>query len=244
MKKALKSPIVLALFGALLLSLPTLAQASESESFPPVRSRAERDALTPQQIVDSFIEGNERFVSGRRRGRDLLLEQRTTSSGQHPSAIVLSCIDSRAPVEFVFDKGIGEIFSARIAGNVVNSDIAGSMEFACLAAGAKVIVVVGHSNCGAIKGAIDKVELGNLTELLARVEPAIEMAEKAKLGERSSSNSELVNAVTRCNVETTIAELRRLSPLLADKEAKGELKIIGTVYDVATGRAEFLPESE
>lgn len=233
---ALTSPLVADQPG----EASTPSDSADASVYAPVRTRAERDALTPQQVLDSFIEGNRRFVAGERRGRNLLQEQRITAEGQHPSAIVLSCIDSRAPAEFIFDKGIGEIFNARIAGNVVNPDIAGSAEFACLAAGAKLLLVVGHSSCGAVNGAIDKVELGNLTALLARVEPAIDTALTTTDGDRSSENADLVTAVTRQNVRSTVDEIRRMSPLLAEQEKSGELLIVGALYDVTTGRVEFL----
>lgn len=204
-----------------------------------VRTRAERDAMTPQEVVQSIQAGNERFVSGQRRERDFLREQQATATGQHPSAVILACIDSRAPAEMIFDKGIGEIFNARIAGNVLNPDLAGSLEFACAAAGAKAIVVMGHSGCGAVAGAIDGVELGNLTGLLARIQPAVEAVADVP-GPRESSNQEFFEAVTRKNVELTVAEIRSTSPLLRDMEEKGDIVIVGALHDLHTGKVEFL----
>lgn len=216
------------------------AAAAPSDSPAPVRTKAERDALTPGQILQSFKEGNERFVSGQMKTRDLLKEQLATATGQHPSAVVLSCIDSRAPAEFVFDKGIGEIFNGRIAGNVINPDLAGSLEFACAASGAKLVVVLGHTRCGAINGAIDHVELGNLTGCLERIHPAVELVGDSIPGEQNSQNAALVAAVTEKNVVNTVKTLRRISPLLRDLEEKGQIKIVGALYDVSSGRVRFL----
>lgn len=206
----------------------------------PVRTRAERDSLSPDQILKRFKSGNERFVTGKMTNRDLLMEKRGTAAGQHPSAVVLSCIDSRAPAEFLFDKGIGEVFNARVAGNVLNSDIAGSLEFGCAVTGAKLIVVLGHTECGAIKGAIDDVEMGSLTGLLERIHPAVVDSERTMPGEHKSSDSAFVQAVTDKHVELTIQQLRRVSPILRGLEEKGDLKIVGGIYDVATGRVRFI----
>lgn len=206
----------------------------------PVRTKAERDALSPAQVLERFKSGNERFVTGQMTNRDLLMEKRGTAAGQHPSAVVLSCMDSRAPAEFLFDKGIGEIFNARVAGNVLNSDMTGSLEFGCAVAGAKLIVVLGHTECGAIKGAIDDVEMGSLTGLLERIHPAVVDSKAKGAGDHTSSNASLVQAVTNKHVELTIHQLRRVSPILRELEEKGELKIVGGIYDVASGRVHFL----
>jgi carbonic anhydrase len=223
--------------------LAALAAPAFSEPVPdpiaPVRTRAERDALTPDQVLERFVSGNQRFVSGTMANRDLLLEKRSTSAGQHPSAVVLSCIDSRAPAEFLFDKGIGEIFNARIAGNVVNPDLIGSLEFATAVAGAKLVVVMGHTACGAINGAIDHVELGHLTGLLQRIEPAVDAVGDA-YGERASSNPKFQAAVTEKNVELAVVQLRNESPLLAELEKKGQIKIVGALYELSTGNVRFL----
>jgi carbonic anhydrase len=238
MKKHL-SVLLLAAFGLALVSPPIVCWAQ-----PAVRSKAQRDALTPEQVLQSFKDGNERFASGQRKNRDLLKEQQGTATGQYPSAVVLSCIDSRAPAEFVFDKGIGEIFNGRVAGNVVNPDLAGSMEFACGVAGAKLVVVLGHTSCGAINGAIDGVELGNLTGLLERIHPAVEMVGDSVPGEQNSSNPGLVAAVTDKNVVNTVQTIRRISPLLREMEQKGQIKIVGALYDISSGRVRFLEIAE
>jgi carbonic anhydrase len=234
----MRSPLKLLgiVLSVLLLAAPGMA---EQDMVTPVRTRAERDALTPQQVLERLEAGNQRFVSGTMANRDLLLEKRGTAGGQHPSAVILSCMDSRAPAEFLFDKGIGEIFNARIAGNVVNSDLIGSIEYATAGVGSKLVVVMGHTACGAINGAINHVELGHLTELLARIEPAVKAVGDG-YGEPVSSNPKFLAAVTEKNVELAVQQLRQESSLLRDLEAKGEIKIVGAIYDVTTGRVRFL----
>jgi carbonic anhydrase len=170
--------------------------------------------------------------------RDYRDQQRTSAAGQYPAAVVLGCIDSRAPAELIFDAGIGDTFNARIAGNVVNDDLIGSLEFACAVAGARVILLFGHTACGAIKGAIDDVEMGNLTGLLARVKPAISAT--AFDGERSSKSAAYVDAVARTNVVLGLDGIRRRSPILADLEKKGAIQIVGAMYDLTAGNVEFL----
>jgi carbonic anhydrase len=196
-----------------------------------------RDKLTPEQIIQAMKNGNKRFRSGERKERNYLREQKASAAGQYPAATLLSCIDSRAPAEVIMDLGIGDIFNCRVAGNVRNSDILGSMEFACKLAGAKVVLVMGHTACGAIKGAIDNAELGNLTGLLAKIKPAIEAT--TYTGERSAKNYGFVNAVGRKNVELTVAGIRQDSPILAELEAKGTIKITGAMYNVETAAVEF-----
>jgi carbonic anhydrase len=200
-------------------------------------SKAERDKLTPDEIIARGKKGNERFRSGNRKERDLLREQKNTAKGQHPAAIVLSCIDSRAPVELILDLGIGDTFNSRVAGNIVNEDILGSMEYACAVAGSKLVLVMGHTACGAIKGAIDKVQLGNLTGLLEKIRPAIETTQYD--GDRTAKNYPFVNAVARKNVELSMAEIRAKSPVLKELETKGSVKIVGAMYDLDTAVVEF-----
>jgi carbonic anhydrase len=183
--------------------------------------------------------GNERFLQDQRHDRDYHHDQRATAAGQHPAACVLSCIDSRAPAEIILDSGIGDMFNARIAGNFVDQDIAGSMEFACKVAGAKVIMVMGHTSCGAIKGAIDKVQLGNLTAVLDRLRPAV-TAVAGFPGARTSKNPAFVDAVATANVRLTLDEIRRISPLLRSMEQEQAILMVGTMYDVATGQVSFL----
>jgi carbonic anhydrase len=197
-----------------------------------------RDKLTPEQIIQAMKKGNKRFQKGERMERNYLREQRASASGQHPAAALLSCIDSRAPAELIMDLGIGDIFNSRVAGNIENPDILGSLEFACKLAGAQVVLVMGHTACGAIKGAIDNAELGNLTGLLARIKPAVEATTYA--GERSAKNYAFVDAVARKNVEMTIANIRKDSPVLAELESKGSIKIAGAMYNLETGAVEFL----
>jgi carbonic anhydrase len=200
-------------------------------------SKTQRDKMTPDEIIAYVKIGNDRFRAGLRKNRDFLSEQTTSAKGQHPSAVVLSCVDSRAPAEIILDLGIGDMFNSRVAGNIVNEDILGSLEFACAVAGSKVLLVMGHTACGAIMGAIDKVQLGNLTSLLEKIRPAIEATQYD--GERTSKNDTFVNAVARKNVELTIAGIRAKSPLLKELETKGSIKIVGAMYNLATAGVEF-----
>jgi carbonic anhydrase len=193
--------------------------------------------MTPAEILEAMKRGNERFRAGDRHERSYLAEQRASATGQHPMAVILSCIDSRAPAEVIMDLGIGDIFNARVAGNVVNDDILGSMEFACKVAGAKVVLVMGHTACGAIKGAIDDVELGNLTGLLAKIRPAV--GATAFQGERSAKNYAFVDAVARKNVELAISEIRKGSAVLHELESKGGIRIAGAMYDLQTATIDF-----
>ena len=201
-------------------------------------TKAERDKLTPAQVIEALKQGNERFRTGKMAVRDYRDQQRTSAAGQYPAAVVLGCIDSRAPAEVIFDAGIGDTFNARIAGNVVNDDLLGSIEFGCAVAGAKVLLLFGHTACGAIKGAIDDVEMGNLTGLLARVKPAITTT--TFTGDKSSKNAAYVDAVARRNVIVGLDNIRRRSPILADLEKKGTIQIVGGMYDLATGMFEFV----
>jgi carbonic anhydrase len=200
-------------------------------------SQAERDSMSPEKIIALMKEGNERFRSGVRKNRDYLREQRASAKGQYPAAVLLSCIDSRAPAEVIMDLGIGDIFNCRVAGNVENGDILGSMEFACKVAGAKLVLVMGHTACGAVKGAIDDAQLGNLTGLLSKIKPAVVATSYA--GDRSASNYGFVDAVARKNVELTVANIRRDSPVLAELESKGRIQITGAMYDLGTGMVQF-----
>jgi carbonic anhydrase len=222
-----------------LLALAALAGAGAA--FAPDEARAaaltkqQRDALTPDEALRKVMQGNERFVTAQRRARDFLAEQRESAEeGQHPFIVFLTCIDSRAPVEIICDLGIGDAFNARVAGNAVNDDILGSMEFATAAAGAKLVMVMGHTACGAIKGAIDNVRLGNLTLLLARFGNAI--AETEFNGEKSSKNAAYVDAVATTHVRRTVALIRERSPVMRDLEDKGRIRIVGSMYDLAAGR--------
>ncbi|MCA9777614.1 MAG: carbonic anhydrase [Candidatus Eremiobacteraeota bacterium] len=236
-KKFLKT-IGGAALGAALLLTPVVA-----EEAPPRRERvltqAEQDALTPESVLETLQEGNQRFVAGTVTKRDHSAMVRQAANGQFPKAVILSCLDSRIPVEDVFDRGIGDIFVARVAGNFVNTDILGSMEFGCAAAGAKVILVLGHGSCGAVVGTIDNVELGNLTATLQNIRPAVN-ASTDFAGEQASSNREYVERVTEENVRLNVEAIRQRSPLLRKMEEEGKIKIVGAMYNMATGEIEFL----
>ena len=220
-------------------SVVMCAQRTLEEKARSSPSKEQRDLLTPDQVIDGLKRGNERFRSGQMIPRDLASQKRSAAKGQFPAAVILGCIDSRAPAEIIMDAGIGDTFNARIAGNVVNDDILGSMEFACSVAGAKAVLVLGHSACGAIKGAIDDVVMGNLTGLLARIKPAI--AATQYNGDRSSKNPEYVDAVAKTNITNTIKEIRRRSKILSSMEEKKSIKIVGAMYDLNNGMLEFLP---
>src|SRR5947207_2737550 len=200
-------------------------------------TKAQRDEMSPSEIIDVMKKGNERFRSGVRQNRNYLNEQKASASGQYPAAVWLSCIDSRAPAEVIMDLGLGDIFNCRVAGNVANPDILGSMEFACKLAGAKVVLVMGHTACGAIKGAIDNAELGNLTGLLDKIKPAVQATSYS--GERSAKNYGFVDAVARKNVELTVDDIRNHSPVLAGLEKSGTIKLAGAMYNLETAAVEF-----
>ena len=195
-------------------------------------------SLTPQKAIELLQEGNKRFVNNLKMNRNLLQQVNETSSGQYPLAVVLSCIDSRTSAELIFDQGLGDIFSVRIAGNIVNEDILGSMEFACKVAGAKAVVVLGHSKCGAVKGACDHVEMGNLTNLLSKLQPAVH-AEKTITTDRSSANDDFVEKVASLNVKIAMHQIHEKSTILNDMIANGEIALIGGMYDVETGLVDF-----
>jgi carbonic anhydrase len=204
----------------------------------PVQTKESQAAMTPSQALQELRDGNARFVAGKPVARNLPAEVKATASGQYPFAVVLSCLDSRQPIEMVFDQGIGDLFSARVAGNVLNDDILGSMEFACKVSGAKLIAVVGHSNCGAIKGAIDDVDLGNLTGLLTKIKPALD-AVPATVQPRNSKNYSFVDQVSEANVRLVMKEIPERSPILREMIDKGEIKLVGGMYDLTTGKVQF-----
>jgi carbonic anhydrase len=201
-------------------------------------TKAQRDKMSPAEIIAVMKKGNERFRGGVRKNRNYLNEQKASASGQYPAAVLLSCIDSRAPAEVIMDLGIGDIFNCRVAGNVANEDILGSMEFACKLAGAKVVLVMGHTACGAIKGAIDNADLGNLTGLLDKIKPSVQATSYS--GERSSKNYGFVDAVARTNVQMTVDNIRKNSPVLAELESKGTIKIAGAMYNLQTAALDFV----
>lgn len=203
-----------------------------------VQTKTSQAAMTPAQALSELRDGNARFVAGKPLHRDFPAQVKATAAGQYPFAVVLSCLDSRQPIEIVLDQGIGDIFSARIAGNVLNDDILGSMEFACKASGSKLIAVIGHSNCGAIKGAIDDVELGNLTGLLGKIKPAVD-AVPAAVQPRTSKNYSFVDQVSEANVRLVMKQIAERSPVLREMIDKGEIKLVGGMYDLATGKVQF-----
>lgn len=198
-------------------------------------------SLTPKQALEILREGNERFRSNLRANRDLLAQRNETREGQWPFAAILSCIDSRTSAELVFDQGLGDVFSIRIAGNFMNEDILGSLEFACGIAGTKLVVVLGHSGCGAIKGACDGVELGHLTALLGKIRPAVEaVTEPADAALRTSGNPGFVDAVARENVRRTVEAIQSQSSVLSELRATAQIGIVGAMYDLGSGRVDFL----
>lgn len=202
-------------------------------------SKERQQSMTPEQALAELKAGNERFLQGRMLERDLPAQVRATATGQYPFASVLGCIDSRVPPELIFDQGIGDIFSARIAGNFANTDIIGSLEFATKLAGTKAVVVLGHTECGAIRGACDNVQLGSLTQTLSNLLPAVYAATGVP-GDRSSKNAAFVREVTRQNVRLTVEALTARSTLLHDLVQEGQLMVVGAICDVRTGRVEFL----
>jgi carbonic anhydrase len=213
--------------------------ALSSIAYADALTKAQRDKMSPDDVLALMKKGNKRFYSGKREDHNYLAQQRASAKGQYPAAVLLTCIDSRAPAETILDLRIGDIFNSRVAGNVENPDILGSMEFACKLAGAKVVLVMGHTACGAIKGAIDNAELGNLTGLLAKIKPAV--AATTYAGERTSKNYEFVDAVARKNVELTLTDIRKESPVLAGMESNGAIKIAGAMYNLETGVVDFFP---
>ena len=206
----------------------TLTQTKETQA-----------ATTPEKARQMLEDGNARFVQGKMLERDYMQQVKATGDGQFPFAAVVGCIDSRASNELIFDQGIGDIFSARVAGNFINDDMLGSLEFACAAAGAKLIVVVGHTECGAVKGACDDVVLGNLTQTLANIKPAV-AAVSGHDSDRSSGNSAFVQAVADKNVELTIERIWERSPILRGMADKGDIGLAGAMYDVQTGQVAFM----
>ncbi|MEM8845499.1 MAG: carbonic anhydrase family protein [Bacteroidota bacterium] len=204
------------------------------------QTRETQAALTPNGAWELLKEGNKRFVEKNQADRDLLQQVKETTSGQYPFATILGCIDSRVSAELIFDQGVGDIFSARVAGNIVNEDILGSMEFACKLAGTKIIVVLGHTSCGAVKGACDDAKMGNLTELLSKIKPAVEAVnEPSDSTMRNSKNIDFVNAVAEKNVHMTMENIRKKSAVLKEMEDNGEILIVGGMYDITDGKVHY-----
>lgn len=197
--------------------------------------------ISPRGAIEILKQGNERFVRNRKADRDLLEQVKDTATGQYPFATILSCIDSRVSAELIFDQGVGDIFSVRVAGNIVNEDLLGSMEFACKLAGTRVIVVLGHTSCGAVKGACDDARMGNLTTLLSKIKPAVKaVTDPEDPSERTSKNTDFVDRVAETNVRMSIENIRKQSPVLRIMEEDGEIAIVGAMYDISTGAVHFM----
>ena len=199
-------------------------------------------AITPAMALEILKNGNDRFINNLKANRNLLQQANETSDGQHPFAVILSCIDSRSSAELIFDQGLGDVFSVRIAGNIINEDILGSMEFGCKVAGAKIIVVLGHTKCGAVKGACDHVEMGNLTALLSKIQPAV-YDEKTVAENRNSGNAEFVEKVASINVKRTVHAIMERSPILKEMIEKGNIGIVGGIHDITTGEVSFYEDT-
>jgi len=250
MKNVSKSVTFLAAFTIMLISCDTAQKSTPSSSessteteqvvglVEEVLTKDQQDALTPDMVIQSLKEGNERFTRNDLTARDHSAQVRDAVKAQYPKAIILSCVDSRVPVEDVFDRGIGDVFVARVAGNFVNEDILGSMEFACKVAGSKLVLVMGHEHCGAVKAAVDDVKLGNITPMLTKIRPAVDQVQYE--GDRTSKNQKFVHMVSESNVMNTIAMIRKGSPILKEMEDKGEIKIVGGLYDMDNGKVNFL----
>ncbi|HKK76811.1 MAG TPA: carbonic anhydrase family protein [Saprospiraceae bacterium] len=197
-------------------------------------------AISPATALQMLKDGNQRFLDKEPENRDLHAQVQGTTTGQFPYAVVLGCIDSRVPIETIFDQGIGDVFTARVAGNFVNADILGSIEYGCKVAGSKLVVVLGHTSCGAVKGACDDVKLGNVTSLIEKLKPSVAAVETPEGTDRSSGNKDFVNQVVYKNVELTIKNIYRQSPVLAEMAEDGDIDIVGAVYDITTGKIDFL----
>ena len=213
----------------------------EQDLVSSVATSESQASMTPDEILQGLKDGNERYVNNNLTPRDYPAQVAATATGQYPEAVIISCIDSRVPVEQVFDKGVGDVFVARVAGNFVNEDILGSTEFGTAVAGSKVVIVMGHESCGAVKAAIDQVEMGNITAMLDKIEPAVDMSDDFE-GDQTTENSDYVTEVVNNNVLNTIAEMRENSPIIAELERNGDIVIAGAFYDLDTGRVTFLDQ--
>jgi carbonic anhydrase len=209
-----------------------------AEAVSQTLDKAEQSAISPDAALARLEEGNRRFVSGESLRRDYPAQVKATSSGQYPFAVVLSCIDSRSTPEIVFDRGIGDLFVTRVAGNYAPTDVIGGIEFATKVSGAKLVVVMGHTECGAIKGACDNVELGNLTTVIQALRPAVDDVKDVE-GDRTSKNKKFVLLITEANIRRTVAKLRSESPILRELEQSGQIKIVGALHDISTGQVTF-----
>lgn len=218
--------------------LEVTTEQAENINVTDVITKEKQEALTPDGVIQSFKEGNTRFFNNKLTARNESKRISNSAAGQYPEAVVLSCIDSRVPVEIIFDRGIGDLFVARVAGNFANEDILGSMEFACKVSGAKLVLVMGHQSCGAIRAAVDDVKLGNITPMLKNIRPAVDMVEYD--GIRTSENSVFVEMANESNVKNTITYIRKNSPILKEMEDNGEIKIVGAIYNLENGKVDWL----
>jgi carbonic anhydrase len=224
----------------LVISASALAQTStdtKDQKVPPVQTAESLAAITPAAAVEKLKKGNARFVEKNMRSRDWMAKVPATAVGQYPFAAILACMDSRAPIEIVFDQGIGDVFGIRIAGNIVNGDVLGSMEYATKVVGTKLLVVLGHTSCGAVKGSIDDAKLGNLTGLLAKIRPAVSAS-----GPGNSKDEAYVTKVAQANVSQAMKEIRDKSPTIMAQLDAGTIGLVGAIYDVSTGKVTFLPD--
>jgi carbonic anhydrase len=225
---------------ALAVSASALAQTSTdttAKKGPGVQTTESLAAMTPASALEKLKKGNARFVEKNMRSRDWLAKVSATAGGQYPFAVILACMDSRAPIEVIFDQGIGDVFAIRIAGNIVNEDVLGSMEYATKLVGSKLLVVLGHTSCGAVKGSIDDAKLGNLTELLAKIRPAVSAS-----GPGSAKDDAYVTKVAQANVSQAMKEIREKSPTIEAQLDAGTVGLVGAIYDVSTGKVTFLPD--
>ena len=225
---------------ASLVSASLFSIALGTEALPPTAE--EQQALTPAAVLKDLMEGNKRYVAGKVSAPNIEARIEATSTGQSPKAYILSCVDSRVPVEQVFDEGIGDIFVGRVAGNIEDVSQLGSMEFATAAAGAKLVLVLGHEACGAVKGACDHVKLGNLTELLGEIEPAVDAVEGFEADDKNSKNKDFVAAVVDKNVRMTVADIRKRSKVLSDLEKEGKIMIVGALYSLQDGSVTLIED--
>ncbi|MDP1604781.1 MAG: carbonic anhydrase family protein [Legionella sp.] len=232
-RKGCKSGLILGLMG-----LATIAMADNASSHSTVMSADQQEAKTPAQVLQRLKDGNQRFTEGKLKNRDLVAQAYATAKNQHPVAVILNCMDARTPPELVFDQGIGDVFTLRVAGNVQNDDILGSMEFGTKVVGAKLIAVIGHTNCGAIRGACNQVKLGHLTGVLQKIEPALNQVDKEKSAPDCSSEA-VINEIAKDNVLVVMKQIQERSPVLAKLIQEGEVGIVGGIQDLSTGKVTF-----
>ncbi|MCP1301258.1 carbonic anhydrase family protein [Chryseobacterium sp. S0630] len=241
----MKKKLPLLIIVLLLFSSCKQIDKNESTAMPKVQTvsnvmtKETQEKLTPDEILKELVEGNKRFQRGNITLRNFNEQARKCAIKQYPKAVILSCLDSRVPVEVIFDQGLGDVFVGRVAGNFVNEDLLGSMEFACHIAGSKLILVIGHQHCGAIKGAIDNVEFGNITAMLSKIKPAVQMSQNFT-GKKSSKNEEFVKYVSKNNVSYTLNQIRKNSSILREMENRKEIKIVGAYYNLVNGTLEFV----